>query len=287
MNTTDTEKRTKFNRTYYRILDTALKLFDERGERNVGLNHIAEALRISSGNLHYHFKNKDEIILHLNRKFQKDLFQCFLSVIDQLPMTGDKLYLLLKNITHIMWKYRSLLLDNHSLIARHPDLLKEYSQFLNKDLLPILSIFLMHSEKANLMTIQGEGDDQSTKIFAESLYIVTKYWFDFEFTLKGKLSSISSCFRCAQYIMILMRPFVHKPILSEHDRVIALLRADEIKSIQGSHKESQEITGNHRKSQEITGNHRKSQEITGNHRKSQEITGNHRKSQEITGKFNE
>lgn len=44
------------------ILDTAKKMFNERGYNNVSTRDIAEVLGISKGNLTYYFKKKEEII---------------------------------------------------------------------------------------------------------------------------------------------------------------------------------------------------------------------------------
>ncbi|QQO07853.1 TetR/AcrR family transcriptional regulator [Breznakiella homolactica] len=44
------------------ILDTAKKLFNQRGYNNVSTRDIAGALGISKGNLTYHFKKKEDII---------------------------------------------------------------------------------------------------------------------------------------------------------------------------------------------------------------------------------
>jgi AcrR family transcriptional regulator len=48
--------------TQSRILDSALALFNEHGTAAVSTNRIAEACDISKGNLHYHFRNKNEIV---------------------------------------------------------------------------------------------------------------------------------------------------------------------------------------------------------------------------------
>lgn len=45
-----------------RILDVALRLFNERGTAAVSTNHIAAAASVSPGNLYYHFQNKEEVI---------------------------------------------------------------------------------------------------------------------------------------------------------------------------------------------------------------------------------
>lgn len=48
--------------TQYLIKQAAIQLFNQYGSSNVSTNAIAEHCGISKGNLHYHFKNKNEII---------------------------------------------------------------------------------------------------------------------------------------------------------------------------------------------------------------------------------
>ena len=62
----------KPNKTKDRILQISLQLFNERGERLVTTNHIAAELGISTGNLYYHFRNKQEIIKELAQQYQAD-----------------------------------------------------------------------------------------------------------------------------------------------------------------------------------------------------------------------
>lgn len=44
------------------IIETTKQLCNEHRAYNITTNHIAEQMNISSGNLYYHFKNKEEII---------------------------------------------------------------------------------------------------------------------------------------------------------------------------------------------------------------------------------
>lgn len=45
-----------------RIVDAAIQLFNASGVGNVTTNHVAAHLKISPGNLYYHFRNKEEIV---------------------------------------------------------------------------------------------------------------------------------------------------------------------------------------------------------------------------------
>ena len=56
-------------RTRERILDATLALFNERGEPQVSTSLIATELGISAGNLHYHFRRKDELSAALLDRF--------------------------------------------------------------------------------------------------------------------------------------------------------------------------------------------------------------------------
>ncbi len=48
--------------TRQRILDAAQRLFNQHGTAHISTNHVADALRMSPGNLYYHYRNKDAIV---------------------------------------------------------------------------------------------------------------------------------------------------------------------------------------------------------------------------------
>jgi AcrR family transcriptional regulator len=53
-----------------RILDVCRALFNERGPAEVTTSEIAQGVGISEGNLHYHFRRKEQIVLALFEQFE-------------------------------------------------------------------------------------------------------------------------------------------------------------------------------------------------------------------------
>ena len=64
------------------ILETSLKLFNEFGSENISTNEIAKKTDISTGTLYYYFNNKEEIILELFIKMNKEYDEKFNKQID-------------------------------------------------------------------------------------------------------------------------------------------------------------------------------------------------------------
>ena len=52
----------KSNRTKGKILDTSIRLFNEKKASNVSTVQISAAMEISPGNLYYYYANKEEVI---------------------------------------------------------------------------------------------------------------------------------------------------------------------------------------------------------------------------------
>ena len=105
-----------------KILETALKLFNESNTQTATTNHIAKAMNISPGNLHYHYKNREEIIrkLYLQLKDEMSL------PVEELPKTIKALNEHEKLLIQVQWKYRFFFRELLFLFTRDEELKKMY-----------------------------------------------------------------------------------------------------------------------------------------------------------------
>ncbi|EDZ61612.1 transcriptional regulator, TetR family [Sulfurimonas gotlandica GD1] len=100
------------------ILEAARELFNETSTQSSTTNHIAKAIGISPGNLHYHYKNREEIIRLLYIQMRKETT---LSV-DELPKSIATLHEHEKILIKVQWKYRFFFKEMLSLFARDSEL---------------------------------------------------------------------------------------------------------------------------------------------------------------------
>jgi AcrR family transcriptional regulator len=115
-------------KTRDRILGASLDLFNDRGERNVTTNHIAQALGMSPGNLYYHFRNKGEIIFELFLRYEAEMGRLLDVPRDRAMTWQDKLGYF-EVIFRSLWQYRFLHRDLEQLFAETPALRQRYSAF--------------------------------------------------------------------------------------------------------------------------------------------------------------
>jgi len=85
-----------------KILETARTLFNESNTQAVTTNHIAKAMGISPGNLHYHYANREEII----RELYKQLTGESSLEVEELPKDIDTLNAHHKLLIKVQWQYR-------------------------------------------------------------------------------------------------------------------------------------------------------------------------------------
>jgi len=104
------------------ILETARKLFNENNTQAVTTNHIAKEMGISPGNLHYHYKNREEIIRLLYRNMREKMSLS----IDELPKTLQTLEEHQRILIGIQWEYRFFFREMLFLFSRDTELQKEY-----------------------------------------------------------------------------------------------------------------------------------------------------------------
>lgn len=202
--------------TYQRIIESALVLFNEEGERNISTNHIAAHLGISPGNLYYHFRNKDEIIIQLFKRYSEALLHYLQEA--ELPSNVEDSINYMSGIYNVMWEYRFLFSDVNTLLARSAELLGEHNNFTQAKVSPLLVKLLTQLNGLGII----QADQTAMNDLAVNMWMVTKYWFDFDSSLRGrtKLTEDSKA-RGIQRTLSLLRPYLLPQYVAEFDEKVS------------------------------------------------------------------
>jgi AcrR family transcriptional regulator len=114
-------QQTKIN-----IIQKAIDLFNEHGTAAISLNALAEALDISTGNLQYHYRSKEEII----RAILEVMFNDWNAVYQEMntaSFTMDTLRQTLRINFDLVWKYRFFYRELNALLRNDVVLAKRYA----------------------------------------------------------------------------------------------------------------------------------------------------------------
>ncbi|NIB41109.1 TetR/AcrR family transcriptional regulator [Pseudomaricurvus alkylphenolicus] len=103
------------------ILEVALLLFNERGERLVTSVDLANEMNISPGNLYYHFKGKEEIVEELYARFHTSLVLVIDNMSSVEQITAKSLLSYLSLVADIFTQYRFITQDLRGLGAHYPN----------------------------------------------------------------------------------------------------------------------------------------------------------------------
>ncbi|MEQ8712733.1 MAG: TetR/AcrR family transcriptional regulator [Cyclobacteriaceae bacterium] len=113
-----------------KIISAAIDLFNEQGFVNVRLQNIADVLKISVGNLAYHYKNKEAIVATAYDLIGEELSD-ILSSYRSSPDLSD-LDQQLNSYYHFINKYPFYFIDVLEIKRNHPHLHEERKEFIFK-----------------------------------------------------------------------------------------------------------------------------------------------------------
>ena len=118
------------SKTKEKILKTALGLFNNEGESAVSSVDIASVIGISPGNLYYHYKGKDEIIVELFTDFEEEIRQVLSSPVNE-PLKLEDNWVYLYIIFEEIFDFRFFYKNQSELIDRIPALRSKFSRILS------------------------------------------------------------------------------------------------------------------------------------------------------------
>jgi len=192
------------------VLGVSLALFNEYGEPNVTTNHIADEADISPGNLYYHFRSKDDIVLELFQRFL-GRFQPLIEIPDNVLLHADDLWFQLHLSFEIKGEYRFLYRNLADLVARIPNLERAMRALLAREKQSALNS-LSGLQQAGVLSIDESGKAQ----LADNLLLALTYWIPFaELTEPGTLDDGSAQVAAISRVILMVAPHLREPERTE------------------------------------------------------------------------
>ena len=167
-------------RTRERILETALRLFNQLGEPHVTTGDIADELNISPGNLYYHFRNKDDIIGDLYAALEAKIAP-LTAVPPDRASNVDDLWLLLHLLFERMWEYRFFYRDLDEITSRNRKVAQRFAAFNRRGEATVI-------ELCNGLVRSGamRATEREIAALAQNVLMVATYWMSWQ-RISGRL----------------------------------------------------------------------------------------------------
>ncbi len=162
-------------RTRERILELALRLFNDFGEPNTTTSLIASELQISPGNLYYHYRNKDEIVTALCGDFEREMARV-LAGSAGVKVAIEDIWRQMHETFDVVWRYRFLYRDLNDILTRNRAVEVQFKRILD---LKVKSALLAceHLCAAGEM----EASRRERLALADNLVVVATYWLSYEY----------------------------------------------------------------------------------------------------------
>jgi AcrR family transcriptional regulator len=188
-------------RTVERILETALRLFNEWGEPNVTTTQLASELSISPGNLYYHFKNKEAIVELLFDRFALELADALI-VAERRSITLEDMWLQLHLVFETIWRYRFVYRDLNDLLTRYRKIREHFRRVINEQTAAGTSIFRGLAAAGEMI-----ASEEEMEALARNMVLIATYWLSFE-NARGAKFSDCDIGRGVYQVMSAIAPFL-------------------------------------------------------------------------------
>jgi AcrR family transcriptional regulator len=191
-------------KTREKIIQASIELFNEQGERNVTTNHIAAHLGISPGNLYYHFRNKEDIILSIYDEYARNLLLETFPQVSPTMKPLDTIILYMDAVFQALMKFRFFYANLPVLLAKNPLLHEKYVE-VQSIISQRLSEMLMSLRDANIMTF----DEAELSDIVSILRLINTFWLSFYQTQNNNADINDSVFlEGVLKILVMLHPYI-------------------------------------------------------------------------------
>lgn len=213
-------KKTKKN-TYDKILDKSLLLFNKHGVFNVSVQRIAADLKISPGNVTYHFKKKNDI-LHAILDRVEEALENTRKQVNQLDADVKNHFDLMMSVHRGLWDYRFIFNNMIYLNSEDKTLGRRILKIQDKSKKLLVEIFDISVKRGWLKPVPAPN---SPKLVTENLWYIWLSWMrmsQLESKGRGALLTFAT-----NHFFSLLQPYWNEKLSAG---ILEYIKADLVKS---------------------------------------------------------
>jgi AcrR family transcriptional regulator len=160
--------------TQLRILNSALKLFNEHGTAAISANRIAAHCGISKGNLQYHYRNKREIIYSLFDQAVQEMDWGWYR--DHLAPTLEHMAAMFVRQLHLIRHYRFFYRELADLLRQDPMLRIRFARNRERRLRDLERFMLALGERGFM---KWPADARRLRAIVDVTWIISENWLNY------------------------------------------------------------------------------------------------------------
>ncbi len=192
-----------------RILDTATALFNEATTGEVSTNHIAKAVGISSGNLYYHYANKEAIIRAILERMFTAFGEVWVLPNDRKVTLAD-VQNTISQLFEVLWRFRFFYREQLALMRRDPELAARHQQMQGQRIGEQELFFQRFVEDG---VFKEPEDPSNFRAIITACWVVANNWLSFVET-SGEAVGTAQSGRGVDLILRIMEPYLSETALA-------------------------------------------------------------------------
>ena len=151
------------------ILTAARQMFNEHSWANTSLRGIADEMGISDGNLRYHYKTKEDIVISLFGFMAEDM----VGIINQADRGIQDLTNNFREMFAIMYRYRFLFVESYFIKKEYPAYAILFTQLQESRRMLFMDEFNRLKEEG---VLSGDFDEEQYEFLFEQLFVISDSW---------------------------------------------------------------------------------------------------------------
>ncbi len=194
-------------KTKDRILLGALELFNTDGATEVTTNDISRQLKMSPGNLYFHFKNKEQIVREIFKKMATETITVWKPQ-TKLAQQKQKIQLIdfIDKNLNLYWKYRFFHREMYILRKKDPDLSKLWHKHLKRTSLLMIILYKHWVKSGHMVPIQSKGE---MEFLGELLFVASNSFMQFfETADRGSAPNLKTIEKARRHILRMLMPYL-------------------------------------------------------------------------------